>query len=162
MSSAHSDKFQAAFDFVVGAEGGYVNDPDDPGGETKWGVSKRQYPHLDIKNLTKENAMCIYYGDYWQPCHCDEIHPYLATAVFDCAVNQGPKVAIRLLQGTYKVVADGIWGPNTANVAASATKEHVAIYLALRAMRYVDTDGYGKYGKGWFKRLFLNALETQL
>lgn len=67
--------------------GGYTNDPDDPGGETKWGVSKRAHPHLDIKNLTLAEATEIYEAEYWNAAHCDEIEMPKALAVFDTFVN---------------------------------------------------------------------------
>ena len=57
--------FDKAMNFVGLMEGGYVNDPIDKGGETKYGISKRSYPNLDIKNLTKEQAREIYYKDFW-------------------------------------------------------------------------------------------------
>ena len=60
-----NEGFDKAFEFTIGVEGGYVNDPSDPGGETKFGVSKKSYPNLDIKNLTITQAKEIYYKDYW-------------------------------------------------------------------------------------------------
>ena len=61
---SRSPALQVVLDDLIEREGGYVNDPDDPGGETKFGISKRAYPHLDIKNLTEEHAADIYYNDY--------------------------------------------------------------------------------------------------
>ena len=63
--------FAKSLNFVLKWEGEYSNDPSDPGGETKYGISKRAYPELDIKSLTKEDAARIYYRDYWQPLDCD-------------------------------------------------------------------------------------------
>jgi lysozyme family protein len=81
---------------VLAHEGGYTPGlPDDPGGETNFGISKRSYPQLDIKNLSREDAIEIYRRDFW---HYDAIEDQaLANCVFDCAVNQGPKTASRLL-----------------------------------------------------------------
>ncbi|KWT77357.1 glycosyl hydrolase 108 family protein [Candidatus Magnetominusculus xianensis] len=65
--------YTAAVRFVLDAEGGYVNDPDDPGGETKYGISKRAYPSLDIKSLTIEDAKRLYRRDYWGRASCDAL-----------------------------------------------------------------------------------------
>lgn len=148
-------EFDSAFENVVGIEGGYVNDPDDPGGETKYGISKRSYPHLDIKNLTLAQAKAIYYNDYWIAAKCDWLPEPLNVYVFDAAVNQGLSTAIKLLQETVGVPADGVFGNQTKRaVAAAEPKELADLYAATRAMRYVNTNKFNKYGKGWFKRLF--------
>ena len=82
--------FAKALNFVLRWEGGYTNDPTDPGGETKYGISKRAYPHLNIKALTKEQAAQIYAKDYWDAAGCNECsEPKLAIALFDAAVNVG-------------------------------------------------------------------------
>lgn len=81
--------FAKSLNFVLKWEGEYSNDPSDPGGETKYGISKRAYPELDIKSLTKEDAARIYYRDYWQPLDCDSRPDDLAMSVFDAGVNCG-------------------------------------------------------------------------
>jgi len=81
--------FDQAVEFTLRWEGGYENDPDDPGGETNWGISKRAYPNLDIKNLTKEQAIVIYESDYWIPSGCSLWEWPLNLIVFDTAVNCG-------------------------------------------------------------------------
>ena len=73
--------FHTAMKFILSpdVEGEYSNDPNDPGGETKWGISKRAYPDLDIRNLTKADALAIYFRDYWTACDCDNIpFPYIS------------------------------------------------------------------------------------
>jgi len=79
---------------------GYVNDPHDPGGETKYGISKRAYPNVDIKGLTLDAAINIYYRDYW-PIASSLTFP-LNVCVFDCAVNQGQKRAAKFLLDSKK------------------------------------------------------------
>ena len=83
--------FDIAFKITIGHEGGYVNDPDDPGGETNYGISKRSYPDIDIANLTIEQAKNIYRKDYWekQSCHLLDDFPDVATELFDTSVNMG-------------------------------------------------------------------------
>lgn len=99
------NEFRKALGFVLPQEGGYVNDPDDPGGETKWGISKRAYPNEDIKNLTPERACTIYATDYWDACGCDAIPFPLNVAVFDSAVNCGVGNAKAWLKDTPDVKA---------------------------------------------------------
>jgi lysozyme family protein len=83
------EKFYEALKFTIPHEGGYVNDPDDVGGETKWGISKKAHPELDIPNLTPEQAAEIYYRDYWVPAGCSPLDTPLSTLVFDTAVLFG-------------------------------------------------------------------------
>lgn len=85
-----TDKFNKLIGFILKHEGGYVNDPIDPGGETNMGISKRSYPNEDIKNMTVERASEIYFRDYWTPLNCDNYEDNkLALALFDSAVNCG-------------------------------------------------------------------------
>ena len=81
--------FNNIIEVVLQHEGGYVNDPNDLGGETKYGITKRFYPDVDIKNLTKEQAKTIYHTDYWRRAKCDEVPPYLRHIYFDMCVNFG-------------------------------------------------------------------------
>lgn len=83
--------FDKAFQATIGHEGGYVNDPDDPGGETKYGISKRSYPDVDISSLTISEAKEFYRKDYWekQSCHLLEDWPDVAAEIFDTSVNMG-------------------------------------------------------------------------
>lgn len=93
----HSDPQEASFDYfhsafvcILNVEKGYVNDPHDPGGETKFGVSKRAYPSLDIKNLTYDQASAILYRDYWLKANINLIRDKkVAIKLFDLAVNFG-------------------------------------------------------------------------
>lgn len=82
-------KFYEALRFTIPHEGGYVNDPDDPGGETKWGISKRYHPDVDIKNLEPEEAAEIYYNEYWCPAGCMQLPSPLSVLMFDTAVLFG-------------------------------------------------------------------------
>jgi len=89
--------FEKAIKFVLKWEGGYSNDPNDPGGETKYGISKRSYPELDISKLTLKQAKEIYYQNYWLKTSCDELPFPFNIVVFDTAVNMGRRRAIELL-----------------------------------------------------------------
>ena len=88
--------FDEIIEVVLEHEGGYVNDPDDAGGETKYGIAKRWYPDVDIKNLTKEQAKKIYHTDYWRRGKCDELPPQLRHIYFDMCVNFGRSGAVKV------------------------------------------------------------------
>lgn len=153
-------RFEKAFQIVIGAEGGYVNDPNDPGGETKYGISKAAYPSLNIAALTLEEAKGIYRRDYWQACRCDDFPAMLRLPLFDSAVNQGVSAAIKLLQQILRVDVDGIIGPKTIGAANSSdTKELVLDFLSYRALRYVETRNFDRYGRGWLRRMFSITME---
>ena len=110
--------FEEIIEIVLEHEGGYVNDPDDAGGETKYGIAKRWYPDVDIKNLTKEQAKKIYHTDYWRRGKCDEVPPQLRHIYFDMCVNFGRGGAVKVLQqaanskNRNKIEVDGGIGPN--------------------------------------------------
>lgn len=149
--------FHLAVSFVLAKEieGGYVNDPRDPGGETNFGISKRAYPDLDIKGLTEDDARAIYKRDYWDTVRGDSLPPMIAVAVFDAAVNQGRDPAVRLLQRAAGVEADGKLGPATLKAVHSADPENLLIeYLGWRARRYHGTANADVYIRGWMIRLF--------
>ncbi len=98
---AYPQDFQKAVDDLIDNwEGGYVSDPDDPGGETNMGISKRSYPTLDIKHLTRDDAVAIYYRDFWQKYKLDSIpDPAIRAKVFNMGVLMGMKSALMLNAG---------------------------------------------------------------
>jgi lysozyme family protein len=110
----YSERFKECVDQILHHEGGYVNDPLDAGGETNFGISKRAYPNLDIRNLTVDQAKLIYFNDYWKPIHGDQIvSNELALQVFDMAVNAGTGAAAKILQAIVGAHQDGAIGPLT-------------------------------------------------
>lgn len=129
------NNFKKSLTFILKWEGGYSNDTNDPGGETKWGISKRAYPELDIKNLTPERASELYYNDYWLRAHCEDLPFPLSAVVFDTAVNLGVGRASGFLKET------------------NITSE----YLEKRKQHYIQlinkNDRMMKYLKGWLNRL---------
>lgn len=135
------DTWGTAITFVLKMEGGYSTDPNDPGGETNFGISKKAYPDLDIKNMTVEQAQDIYKNDFWQACDCDSLPAPFAIALFDTAVNQGTREAIRILQislgGTANLVAvDGIMGDATITATHKADPKVIKKFLAERMAAY--------------------------
>ncbi|MCB1918640.1 MAG: hypothetical protein KDJ28_01515 [Candidatus Competibacteraceae bacterium] len=145
--------FYRCIDFILAEEGGYANHPADPGGETKYGISKRAYPHLNIAALTLEDATELYERDYWQPIHGEAFPDGLALLLFDAAVNQGSKTAVRLLQQALKVTVDGIPGPNTQTTARLRMPRILTDFAAERALRYEFNSNESTFGRGWYRRL---------
>lgn len=149
--------FDKALQFLLrpDVEGGYINDPSDPGGETNFGISKRAYPDEDIKNLTKDKVGAIYHKDYWDKCRCSELPPGVDLVVFDIAVNQGADTAIRLLQLALGITVDGVIGPNTlmtANVKQPGLTQELTVR---RIIRYGNSKNFNIYGLGWIRRAMM-------
>jgi lysozyme family protein len=128
--------FQRAVARVLSDEGGYVDNPADPGGETRFGISKREYPNLDIAALSREQAIAIYYRDWWQRYHYTDLPGPIAAKLFDLAVNIGPEHAARCLQRALRACGrrladDGVVG--RATLAAARAANQLALLAALRA-----------------------------
>lgn len=150
--------FDHAFDALIPHEGGYVWNPADPGGETKYGISKRQYPGIDIRALTLADAKAIYLRDYWQRAQCDRLPPELAFDVFDAAVNSGIGQAIRWLQRAAGVADDGVVGPLT--LAAIQRLDDTSALRARLSGHRLDfmtrLSTWDTFGKGWARRVAAN------
>jgi len=151
-------EFKDVIKAVLHHEGGYVNDPKDPGGETNYGVSKRAYPNLDIKNLTLEDAVDIYKRDYWDKAKVKELKPDLRHIYFDMVVNMGRSRAVKVLQETANskgstLNVDGGLGPITIKALKNVELERVRCY---RVKYYMDLisrkPSLEKFIFGWFKR----------
>jgi lysozyme family protein len=153
--------FDQAIDLVIGIEGGYTNDPRDPGGETRYGISKRSHPNEDIKGLTLARAKEIYRAEYWNPCKCDFLPSPLNLYMFDSAVNEGPKTAALHLQRVLNITQDGEIGPKTIAAANRLPIETSALFMTDRSMAYIRNLKFSVYGKGWLKRLFIVAMGPQ-
>tara|TARA_Y100000593_G_scaffold83824_1_gene158285 strand:- start:3882 stop:4349 length:468 start_codon:yes stop_codon:yes gene_type:complete len=139
-------------------EGGYVNDKTDLGGETKYGITKRFYPDVDIKNLTKEDAKEIYYRDYWVKHKVTTLPEELRYIYFDMCVNMGKKTAVKILQRAANskgrnIDVDGGYGPKTRAAMTGIELDRVRAY---RVKYYVDLikerPEQEKFYFGWFKR----------
>lgn len=154
-------RFDQAFHKVIGHEGGYVNDPKDPGGETKYGISKRSYPDEDIKNLTLDRAKAIYRADYWNKCRCDELPADARMSVFDAAVNSGVAQATKWLQRAVGTTADGKIGPKTLAAANALDGKVVAMRVnGLRLEAMTGMKNWKDHGKGWARRIAKNLVEA--
>lgn len=149
--------FDRAVEIVLAEEGGYVNDPSDPGGETRYGISKRAHPAVSTKELTLDEAKALYRQYYWDACLCDQLPWPLSLYVFDCAVNQGVSVSVKLMQRALQTTQDGVMGMQTLSLASLAKPWHCAQFMAFRAMRYQSTRNFDKFGTGWLTRMFTVA-----
>ena len=152
-------EFYKAVNFVLKHEGGYSNDTQDPGGETKFGISKRAYPNLDIKNLTRDQAIEIYKRDYWDRLPkgiTESVHG----ALFDCAVNTGITRAIKLLQSAIKTKPDGEWGSkSSAALAKFSNNEALLRFSTERIMFYTSISTFNLFGSGWVSRVVSSIIE---
>lgn len=134
--------FERAFASLMVSEGGYVNDPNDPGGETKYGISKKAYPELDIASLTAAQAREIYRRDYWNALELDSRPRSEALCLFDSAVNHG-------VARTKQLAAVVARGPS-----------FVEQFQAERALFYARLETWPIYGRGWMRRLIRTAIEA--
>lgn len=148
--------FDVAVERSLKHEGGYVYHPRDPGGETHWGISKRSYPHVDIKNLTREGAKEIYRRDFWGPVG-GMLDDGVMFQVFDAAINHGIGNATRMLQRAVGVADDGHWGPYSQSAYEKLSESDVILnFLAerLEFMRKLST--FATFGRGWCGRIVDN------
>lgn len=157
--------FEAAIEVVLKNEGGYVCDPDDAGGETCFGISKRSYPAVDIKHLTRDQAVELYRRDFWRPDY-EKLTQPLATKCLELAVHCGVAQGIRLVQqalralGDPVVTVDGLFGPQT--LQAIKLEPPSALLAAIRVEQcrhYLDIVGakpeQKKFFLGWVKRALI-------
>lgn len=154
--------FDAAVATVLEHEGGYVDDPHDPGGETKFGISKRSYPKLDIAHLTEAQAAALYRTDWWDRYGYGRLPASVGAKVFDLAVNMGPGTAHKMLQAActdcgHPLVEDGKLGPATIAAAAACDAGELLDELRERAVRHYEMIAHlhprlAKYLNGWCRR----------
>ena len=133
--------FEKAMQFVFRWEGGYVNDKHDPGGETKFGISKRAYPNADIKNLTIEQAKRIYEKDYWIKGGCHLLDWPLSLVHFDACVNHGIKGAEKLKERAKK--KSGKDGLDAEKIIVERE----------RFYRRLSANGKSRFLRGWLNRM---------
>ena len=136
---SRTNLFNRCIKVVLRNEGGYVNHPDDPGGETNMGITKAQYPDLDIKNITQNQAVEIYFKDYWSPMNLLGINdPNMVLQIFDMGVNAGKRSAIKIVQRLVDAQEDGIIGPETLGLVNAYEGDLVDIYKQERKKYYFD------------------------
>jgi lysozyme family protein len=151
------DRFARAIERVLIHEGGDADDPRDAGGRTRWGISQRTYPTLNIATLTRAEAIALYRRDFWMPLQGDALPPALAFQALDAAVNHGVGRTVRWLQRLVGVRVDGQLGPLTlAAIQAADQRGLIQRLLALRLDLYVEHERFAAFGRGWTRRIAEN------
>lgn len=149
--------FDQAFSILMKHEGGLVDHPNDPGGLTKYGISQRAYPALDIRNLTLEQAAQIYRRDYWGPAGCDSVPDALRMDLFDMAVNSGVKTAVKCLQRAVGEEEDGVIGPHTLQAIQSMPAARLLARFNGERLEFMTMlPGWASFSKGWARRIAAN------
>lgn len=150
--------FDEAFHHLLGHEGGYVNHPDDPGGETHWGVTKvvaRQHGYEGLmKDMPVGVAKAIYRKSYWDAVQADNLPPAIRYAVFDAAVNSGVGTAVRWLQQAAGATPDGVLGPKTLAAIQEVHPDGLLRRMLARRLRAMtDMRGWPSFSAGWARRI---------
>ena len=154
--------YDKCLETILHHEGGYVNHPKDPGGETNLGVTKRVYEEFggtkDMKDLTVEDVAPIYKKGYWDKMKGDDLPTGLDLCVFDFGVNAGPGRAAKYLQTMIGTVADGGIGPNTLAKLKEYVEEHglaksIDNYQEARQAYYEKLSTFATFGRGWTRRV---------
>ena len=150
--------FIQIFNRLIGHEGGYVNDPRDPGVETNWGITKRTAQangyQGSMRAMTREQAYKIYYSAFWLRYQCDKMPEAVAYQFFDAAVNHGLGNASRMLQRAVGVVDDGVIGNMTiAAIKKMAISDVIMRLNAERLEFYCKLSTFTTFGKGWVRRV---------
>ena len=164
--------FETALAHVLQSEGGYVNNPKDPGGMTNLGCTKAVWEEFvghpvseaDMRGLTPADVAPLYKRKYWDKVSGDLLPSGLDYAVFDAAINSGPGRAAKWLQQAVGVAADGAIGPATlAAVAAVPVQDLIAQYNDQRLQFLATLPTWGTFGKGWGNRVAqVQAAASQL
>ena len=157
-----SENWIKCLETILHHEGGYVNHPKDPGGETNLGVTKRVYEDFggtkDMKDLTRQDVEPIYKKNYWDRVKGDHLPAGLDLCVFDFGVNAGTGRAAKYLQTLIGTVADGGIGPNTlktldSHIQKNGVENTIKSYQAERQKFYESLDTFATFGKGWTRRV---------
>jgi len=164
-------EFNEAVEILLKHEGGYVHDPNDPGGETNFGISKAQYPHVNIKGLTPQKAKEIYYNDFWLKNGLNGIvSQKSANFALDTLVQHGQ--GGRLIQqginkaGGHVTVDNKVGSKTIAGINSVNSDRFVYEGVGVRKGYYnsliARTPSLAKFKKGWYRRLnfFLVGLKV--
>ncbi len=153
--------FDEVFERSMGHEGGYVNHPDDPGGETIWGITiktARDNGYTGpMRYMKREQAKEIYRKAYWQRAKCSQYNSAVGFQMFDAAVNHGIGNAIRILQRAVGVADDGLVGQITlAAINEKSLDDVLVLFNAERLEFYAKLKKFPTFGRGWTRRVASN------
>lgn len=162
----NNERFGRCLTEVLRHEGGYVDHPDDPGGATNMGVTRKTLarwrkvtpwtalPKAAVETLTRDEAALIYRANYWNRVHAGSMPAGVDLALFDFAVNSGPDRAVRMLQGALGVAADGEVGPVTLAAVGSADLRQLINTLCDRRLSFLQRlTSFSIFGRGWTSRV---------
>ena len=153
--------FGKAFDLLIGNEGGYVNNPKDPGGETNWGITKavavaNGYAR-DMRSMPKDTAKGIYKKMYWDKLQCDQLPFVVSFQLCDVGVNHGNSQAVKFLQRALSVTDDGVIGAKTIAAVSKMDDLQIAVLFNVERINfYADLKTFSTFGKGWMRRIASN------
>ena len=152
--------YKECLDLVLKSEGGWVNNPNDPGGETNLGVTKAVWeeyvghPVTTMKNLTKDDVAPLYEQKYWRPCYGEILPRGLDFVVFSMGVNAGPGRSVKLFQSAIGCVPDGVIGPATRSlILGSNSTTFISKFSEARREYYRSLKTFPIFGKGWLARV---------
>lgn len=153
--------FNRALKLVLAHEGGYVNHPSDPGGETNYGITKRTaeaHGYMgDMRDIPMVLVSDIYHKSYWLAASCHKLPSTIAFQVFDAAVNHGVSRAIRIMQTCVGTAVDGIVGPNTLMAVSLIAPPVLASRIcAERLHLFAGLVHFDQFGRGWTRRIATN------
>lgn len=155
--------FKKAVKLILDEEGLLSDRKSDLGGLTKYGISQKAYPDLDIRSLTVQQAIDIYERDYWNVNRCGEMPWWAALVVFDCGVNQGVGIAANFIQKTVRAKQDGVIGPQSlALIWKTSPMYGITRFQGYRGVRYADTATFTQNGLGWMTRLSKVSIHAAL
>lgn len=154
------NNFETAVNLTLEKEGILSDHKDDAGGLTKYGISQAAYPGLDIASLTKADAIAIYKRDYWNKAQCEEIPYPLDIMLFDTAVNHGVTKAVKILQESLGITADGVIGQETRAAAHQAKNSIYTVFMINRLYAYTEAKSWPTFREGWKNRLVQLAKEV--
>lgn len=145
MTTVGSPRFERALPTILRCEGGYVDNPNDPGGATNFGVIQRTYdawrdahglPRRPVREIERDEVRAVYWQRYWLAARCDELPTGVDLAHFDAAVNTGTRRAAKLLQRALGVAVDGVIGPVTLAAARSRDPIELVHDMLFRRLRF--------------------------
>ena len=151
--------FKECLDLVLKSEGGWVNNPKDPGGETNLGVTKAVWeewvghPVATMKNVTKDLVAPLYEQRYWRPCYGEVLPRGVDLLSFSMAVNAGPGRAVKLLQQSLGCVPDGVIGPATRSLILASNSATLIAKFSETRREYYKSLGKPMFEKGWLARV---------
>lgn len=155
--------FLDTVNIILDLEAGYVNNPSDPGGETNYGIAKKYHPNIDIKNLTRIQAIEIYRNEYWTPLNLDIFPSSLRLIIFDCGVNQGLDKA-----KSFVCTALGLPRYDRATPTLFTMLTRNEIDQCILKVAYLRLESYNAskrwpiFGKGWMERLLHVSIKSAL